>query len=248
MVQRAQARPEERPSRSRRCKRATSSWRPTPRPARPAPRPSPPPSPPPTTRTSPTSPSATTPGQQWVDAGELTAGEQLRRPDGTTLTIQSVRNYPYAVTTHNLTVSLLHTYYVLAGATPVLVHNCGGEPSDELLNLADAHIGKTNVAAEVVATDGTRGFGVSVARSLDELTPKVRAAVQATGHHGGCAEIGGLCELESRGAPIEGARGQAVHVMGGSQGHPADLHGEDLPFCASCRNLFRYLEGGPLHE
>lgn len=41
--------------------------------------------------------------------------------------IQSVRNYPYAVTTHNLTVSFLHTYYVLAGTTPVLVHNCGGE-------------------------------------------------------------------------------------------------------------------------
>ncbi|MFE7638265.1 RHS repeat-associated core domain-containing protein [Kitasatospora sp. NPDC057518] len=65
--------------------------------------------------------------QQWVDAGELTSGEQLRQPDGTTLTIQSVRNYPYAVTTHNLTVSFLHTYYVLAGATPVLVHNCGGD-------------------------------------------------------------------------------------------------------------------------
>ncbi|MDX3855938.1 hypothetical protein, partial [Streptomyces sp. AK02-01A] len=27
-------------------------------------------------------------------------------------------------TVHNLTVSDLHTYYVLAGATPVLVHNC----------------------------------------------------------------------------------------------------------------------------
>ncbi|MER6299585.1 RHS repeat-associated core domain-containing protein [Kitasatospora sp. NPDC001539] len=186
--------------------------------------------------------------QQWVDAGDLTPGEHLRQPDGTTLTIQSVRNYPYAVTTHNLTVNLLHTYYVLAGATPVLVHNCGGEPSDELLDVADKNIGKTNVAAEVIATDGTRGFGVSVARSLDELTPKVRAAVQATGHHGGCAEIGALCELESRRAPIEGARGQAVYVMGGTKDHPADLHGEDLPFCPACRNLFRYLEGGPLHE
>ncbi|WP_051830438.1 MULTISPECIES: RHS repeat-associated core domain-containing protein [Streptomyces] len=65
--------------------------------------------------------------QQWVDAGELTPGEHLRQPDGTTRTIQSIRNYPYAVTTHNLTVAQLHTYYVLAGATPVLVHNCDGE-------------------------------------------------------------------------------------------------------------------------
>ncbi|MEU9000829.1 polymorphic toxin-type HINT domain-containing protein [Streptomyces sp. NPDC048551] len=61
---------------------------------------------------------------QWVDAGELTPAEQLRQPDGTTLTVESVRNYPNAVTTHNLTVEDLHTYYVLAGKTPVLVHNC----------------------------------------------------------------------------------------------------------------------------
>ncbi|NJQ04581.1 hypothetical protein [Streptomyces lonarensis] len=29
-------------------------------------------------------------------------------------------------TVHNLTVKNLHTYYVLAGATPGLVHNCNG--------------------------------------------------------------------------------------------------------------------------
>ncbi|MEU9143988.1 polymorphic toxin-type HINT domain-containing protein [Streptomyces sp. NPDC048349] len=63
---------------------------------------------------------------QWTDAGDLTPGEQLRQPDGTTLTVQTTRDYPYAVTTHNLTVDDFHTYYVLAGATPVLVHNCGG--------------------------------------------------------------------------------------------------------------------------
>ncbi|MEV6581907.1 polymorphic toxin-type HINT domain-containing protein [Streptomyces sp. NPDC051582] len=61
---------------------------------------------------------------QWVDAGELTPDEHLRQPDGTTLTVKAKRNYPYAVTTHNLTVNDFHTYYVLAGATPVLVHNC----------------------------------------------------------------------------------------------------------------------------
>lgn len=64
--------------------------------------------------------------RQWTDAGELTPGDQLRQPNGTTLTVQATRNYPYAVTTHNLTVDDFHTYYVLAGATPVLVHNCGG--------------------------------------------------------------------------------------------------------------------------
>ncbi|WP_448700962.1 polymorphic toxin-type HINT domain-containing protein, partial [Streptomyces avidinii] len=63
--------------------------------------------------------------RQWLDAGDFAEGEQLRQPDGSTLTVKATRNYPLAVTTHNLTVDDFHTYYVLAGATPVLVHNCG---------------------------------------------------------------------------------------------------------------------------
>uniref|UniRef100_A0AAU2JYI7 HINT domain-containing protein n=1 Tax=Streptomyces sp. NBC_00049 TaxID=2903617 RepID=A0AAU2JYI7_9ACTN len=66
--------------------------------------------------------------QQWVDAGELIQGEHLRQPNGTTFTVTSVRNYPHAVPTHNLTVNDVHTHYVLAGATPVLVHNCDVDP------------------------------------------------------------------------------------------------------------------------
>jgi hypothetical protein len=125
------------------------------------------------------------------------------------------------------------------------VHNCN-DPSDELLDHADANIGKTNVAAEVVAKDGTHGLGVSVARSPGSLTPQVRTAVEATGHHGGCAEIGALCDIESQGASIDGARGQAVHVMGGSQGYGPELHGEVKPFCPDCERLFGFLGGGPL--
>lgn len=92
---------------------------------------------------------------QWVDAGELNQGEQLRQPNGTTLTVTSVRNYPYAVTTHNLTVADLHTYYVLAGATPVLVHNCGGmTASDKVKDLVAR--GKVRDAADVHYEDMVR--------------------------------------------------------------------------------------------
>ncbi|MFD9817527.1 polymorphic toxin-type HINT domain-containing protein [Streptomyces violascens] len=70
---------------------------------------------------------------QWIDAGELRVGEQLRQPDGILLTIRTVRNYEYTVTTHNLTVNQLHTYYVLAGQTPVLVHNCGDSVRNEII-------------------------------------------------------------------------------------------------------------------
>ncbi|MBT2472008.1 hypothetical protein J7E97_30145, partial [Streptomyces sp. ISL-66] len=80
---------------------------------------------------------------QWIDAGELTTGEQLRQPDGTTLTVTATRTYPYAVTTHNLTVDDFHTYYVLAGLTPVLVHNCdvalGLRKEGDLKNFAESN-------------------------------------------------------------------------------------------------------------
>lgn len=67
---------------------------------------------------------------QWVNAADLKAGEQLRQPDGTVLLITAVRNYHRTSLTYNLTVDQLHTYYVLAGSTPVLVHNVGNCPVD----------------------------------------------------------------------------------------------------------------------
>ncbi|MGW9133467.1 polymorphic toxin-type HINT domain-containing protein [Streptomyces sp. NPDC055681] len=62
--------------------------------------------------------------QRWTDAHQLTAGTELRQPDGTTVCICGVRNFHQHSTTYDLTVGTLHTYYVLAGGTPLLVHNC----------------------------------------------------------------------------------------------------------------------------
>ncbi|WP_159025290.1 RHS repeat-associated core domain-containing protein [Streptomyces pluripotens] len=59
----------------------------------------------------------------WVPAGALHHGDALNTP---------TNHHAYVITTHvtpgaanrwNLTVQQLHTYYVLAGQTPVLVHN-----------------------------------------------------------------------------------------------------------------------------
>ncbi|MGW7302357.1 polymorphic toxin-type HINT domain-containing protein [Streptomyces sp. NPDC054829] len=61
----------------------------------------------------------------WVSAADLLPGMTLRTDRGDTVAVTA--NTPYAKhsrTTYNLTVDDLHTYYVLAGATPVLVHNC----------------------------------------------------------------------------------------------------------------------------
>ncbi|MFD7838268.1 ricin-type beta-trefoil lectin domain protein [Streptomyces sp. NPDC059761] len=66
--------------------------------------------------------------QVWKNAGDLKSGGTLRTDEGTAATIVETRTYQAINETYNLTVADLHTYYVLAGQTPVLVHNsslCG---------------------------------------------------------------------------------------------------------------------------
>ncbi|WP_344445898.1 polymorphic toxin-type HINT domain-containing protein, partial [Kitasatospora nipponensis] len=64
----------------------------------------------------------------WRDAADLTAGDTLRTPDGRTAQVTATRSWTTLQPAYNLTVSNVHTYYVLAGTTPVLVHNSGGLP------------------------------------------------------------------------------------------------------------------------
>ncbi|MQY36163.1 hypothetical protein SRB17_41600 [Streptomyces sp. RB17] len=86
----------------------------------------------------------------WTDAHNLTPGTKLRRPDGTTVTLTAVHNFHQHKTTYDLTVGTLHTYYVMAGATPVLVHNCGDG-------------GFKNPVSPDEITELNRGFGGMVA-------------------------------------------------------------------------------------
>ncbi|MEU4420423.1 polymorphic toxin-type HINT domain-containing protein [Actinoplanes sp. NPDC024001] len=62
---------------------------------------------------------------KWVDAGELRTGELLRTSAGTYVQLSAVRSYQHSARTYDLTVDDLHTYFVLVGAAPVLVHNVG---------------------------------------------------------------------------------------------------------------------------
>lgn len=64
--------------------------------------------------------------QAWVLAATLVTGETLLSVDGLTATIVAVENHLGSRPMHNLTIADFHTYYVLAGQTPVLVHNAPG--------------------------------------------------------------------------------------------------------------------------
>ncbi|MET7684320.1 polymorphic toxin-type HINT domain-containing protein [Streptomyces sp. NPDC005423] len=61
----------------------------------------------------------------WVSAGQLKPGHVLKTASDGHVHVLAVRVRPGAADMFNLTVQQLHTYYVLAGATPVLVHNSG---------------------------------------------------------------------------------------------------------------------------
>jgi hypothetical protein len=60
---------------------------------------------------------------RWVDAADLEVGHELTGPTGERLAVLAVHSYAGAKVMRDLTVDTIHTYYVLAGDTPVLVHN-----------------------------------------------------------------------------------------------------------------------------
>ncbi|EGX59580.1 hypothetical protein SZN_12073 [Streptomyces zinciresistens K42] len=62
---------------------------------------------------------------EWIDATDLKVGKRLSTGSGAEVRITAIKRWTTLTktTVHNLTVSDLHTYYVLAGTTPVLVHN-----------------------------------------------------------------------------------------------------------------------------
>ncbi len=68
----------------------------------------------------------------WVAAVDLHPGDVLRTPDGALVPVVGTRVFHRVQRVFNLTVEGLHTYYVKAGTTPVLVHNsCGPDGSTD---------------------------------------------------------------------------------------------------------------------
>ncbi|MGW0120201.1 polymorphic toxin-type HINT domain-containing protein [Streptomyces sp. NPDC003327] len=60
---------------------------------------------------------------RWLEARSLEPGMTLLTDRGAEVSVTGNRAYTRHARTYNLTIDDLHTYYVLAGATPVLVHN-----------------------------------------------------------------------------------------------------------------------------
>jgi RHS repeat-associated protein len=61
---------------------------------------------------------------KWVTGGDLKPGMWLQTATGTWVQITAITRTVRHERVHNLTVEGIHTYYVLAGDSPLLVHNC----------------------------------------------------------------------------------------------------------------------------
>jgi hypothetical protein len=78
----------------------------------------------------------------FIDAVDLHTGDELQTTGGgETATVTAVRAYHATELTYDLTIDGLHTYYVEAGTTPVLVHNhfCAVTVHDSTGNVRDSY-------------------------------------------------------------------------------------------------------------
>lgn len=113
----------------------------------------------------------------WVEAGDLKPGMQLHTASGASVTLTAVRSFTERQRTHDLTVEDVHTYYVLAGETPVLVHNATpGQKCD--LTLGAGPNAQEGVALENgdIEADGVRDLinesgNVHGCHTCDATTP-----------------------------------------------------------------------------
>jgi hypothetical protein len=89
------------------------------------------------------------------DAIDLKPGDRLRTPDGVLVPVSATRVYEENLTAYNLTIDSVHTYYVVAGDTSVLVHNADETACGPHLVLAlDRVGGKDFLGTYAASVDG----------------------------------------------------------------------------------------------
>ncbi|HEX6967719.1 MAG TPA: polymorphic toxin-type HINT domain-containing protein, partial [Micromonosporaceae bacterium] len=118
---------------------------------------------------------------EWVDAADLVPGRSVvTSPTGELQLVVAVDNYTGAAEMRDLTVATIHTYYVFAGTTPVLVHNNDDDDAPKFcqLPLFVFKDGEASSAAERAASVGGNMSFQPVPRSLREAM--IQAHIDAT--------------------------------------------------------------------
>ena len=154
--------------------------------------------------------------EQWIDATDLAPRQWLTTSAGTRVQIAAVERWTQSAMVHNLTVADLHTYYVLAGATPVLVHNsnglCGTAALDngDWQHIVDRHRpgGALVDDAAGIFTGKAKHVRQRIADTINRGTPKPNTPDPVTG----AARPGQIYEWDF-GSPV----GRAGSANGGGE-------------------------------
>ncbi|MFG2021188.1 polymorphic toxin-type HINT domain-containing protein [Actinomadura geliboluensis] len=184
---------------------------------------------------------------KWIDAGKLKPGMWLRTSAGTHVQLTATKAWTKYQRTHNLTVATDHTYYVLAGVTPALVHNRTCGDPDPLVEYADGVRNERGVkfVSEYTSPSGQKYYG----RDRHGLQAKgfLSKVLRLGGHHGGCAEVHCLIQAqaaEGRSA-IKGGTMRTVHSRNNSMPNSNPVgHGEPAEPCGRCGRLLGLLDIG----
>ncbi|THA22997.1 Teneurin-1 [Streptomyces sp. A1277] len=106
--------------------------------------------------------------KSWTRARDLKWGDKLQTGNGEPAVVRGNRQYSDNTVTFDLTVDGLHTYYVLAGATPVLVHNCGGsQPGHSDLCRCDPAKPRSEVVLDADSFEQARNQALDTVGPID---------------------------------------------------------------------------------
>ncbi|WP_205795757.1 RHS repeat-associated core domain-containing protein [Micromonospora sp. CMU55-4] len=179
--------------------------------------------------------------EQWVGAGELKAAEGLLAADGSTVNVVKVRNFSGSEVMRDLTVSVVHTYYVVAGNTPVLVHNCGSEaraaarsaPEDATMTAAARFRGTDMVSI------GHSGHSSRPAYFEPEIDSALADGGQIAGRGAdNCAEIRACNALiAEHGAAFEARAGRSLRLSDIEFLTVRNATGVSEAACLSCQSV-----------
>ena len=189
--------------------------------------------------------------QAFVQAQNLHVGDLLQTTTGQAR-ITNLHLFHADTTTYDLTIGTLHTYYVVAGSTPVLVHNITPpDPSscpivDIALSMADDASSLSNRlrpgTAEVLRTPSGniyRSFSVKGGEEplldpeVDETLRSIPQEEQGNGH-GRCGLP--ICISDALAAGDDPTGGD-VAAVGITNDMEDPLHGAPVVACPTCENL-----------
>ncbi|MFD6287518.1 RICIN domain-containing protein [Streptomyces sp. NPDC060205] len=174
----------------------------------------------------------------WILVSDLRVGDRLRSPDGTMRSVSALNDRtglaPQQV--FDLSVGGPHTFYVLAGTTPVLVHNCNDLAADAqafpgVAHVIDEHVNITQARAlELAAEKGVNGVfadlqtaqqvvDYALANKAGEITRWLRGKDQQktlTGSFGANNSLGWVANADGR---ITQAGNRYTVILKRAKGH-----------------------------